>query len=297
MSGVIAIRDEMQSIITTVTGLESSYITEFEFQVGKIPMTSLRFPLITVLLYCIFIPLLQNYMKGRSAPPLKYILIIHNIFLSSISFFLAIFLIVSLLSISQQYNYGFTTVFCALNHYEQTGHLQFIYYVNHLLKYYELLDTIFLALKGKKISFLHGYHHPATLVLTWTQLIDSTGVQWVVILLNLFVHSVMYFYYTMAALKIRMPWKKIVTISQIVQFILDLTACYTAWAVHNFYGKCFGTNRAGITGCFILSSYLFLFVDFYQMTYNKKKNNKNKSKIENVNINKLDQLGENKKKK
>eukprot|EP00483_Globobulimina_turgida_P012620 UN12643 len=158
-------------------------------------------------------------------------------------------------------------MFCALNHYEQTGHLQFIFYVNHLLKYYELLDTIFLALKKKNIGFLHGYHHPATLVLTWGQMVDSTGVQWIVILLNLFVHTVMYFYYAAAALKIRMPWKKIVTISQIVQFILDLCACYTAWAVHNFYGKCFGTNRAGIVGCFILTSYLYLFVDFYQTAY------------------------------
>merc|ERR1711997_1066365 len=159
---------------------------------------------------------------------------------------------------------------CALNHFEQMGQLQFIFYVNYLLKYYELLDTIFLALKKKDIGFLHGYHHPATLVLTWGQLVDSTGVQWIVILLNLWVHTVMYFYYAMAALKVRMPWKRCVTIFQIVQFVLDLGACYTAWAFHNWYGMCFGTNRAGIVGCFILTSYLYLFVDFYEMTYNKK---------------------------
>merc|ERR1712232_66283 len=111
------------------------------------------------------------------------------------------------------------------------------------------------------------------------------GMQWVIIFLNLFVHTVMYFYYAMAALKIRMPWKRIVTISQIVQFVLDLAACYTAWATHNFYGKCFGTNRAGIVGCFILTSYLYLFVDFYESTYNK---NKNKKKIQVVDMKKLE---------
>eukprot|EP00483_Globobulimina_turgida_P002042 UN02044 len=249
----------MQGIVTSITGLDASYITEFEFQVGSTPMTSIQFPFTTVVLYCIGIPLLQNFMKNRQIPALKYILIVHNVFLAVTSMFMAVFLIASLLAIKRSHNYNVSTMFCALNHYEQTGHLQFIFYVNHLLKYYELLDTIFLSLKKKNIGFLHGYHHPATLVLTWGQMVDSTGVQWIVILLNLFVHTVMYFYYAMAALKIRMPWKRIVTISQIVQFVLDLCACYGAWAIRNFYGKCFGTNRAGIVGCFILTSYLNLF--------------------------------------
>merc|ERR1719283_163023 len=42
----------------------------------------------------------------------------------------------------------------------KTGRLIFYYYINYLLKYYELIDTALLALKGKRIIFLHGYHHP-----------------------------------------------------------------------------------------------------------------------------------------
>merc|ERR1712212_1245685 len=87
-----------------------------------------------------------------------------------------IFLIATLMSIAHEKDYSFyPTLFCALNHHEQRGTLSFIYYVNHLLKYYELLDTVFLALKKKNIGFLHGYRPPATLVLTWGQLVDSTG--------------------------------------------------------------------------------------------------------------------------
>merc|ERR1719347_1751780 len=118
--------------------------------------------------------------------------------------------------------YGVFRIYCNLNMFDQRGTLTFIYYVNHLLKYYELIDTVFLALKHKPLTFLHCYHHPATLVLTWGQLVDSSGVQWVVILLNLYVHTIMYFYYAMATLRIRMPWKRIVTIAQITQFVLDL---------------------------------------------------------------------------
>merc|ERR1712244_219300 len=159
------------------------------------------------------------------------------------SLFTAIYLIVTLLTIKQENNYPFyPNIFCALNHFEQMGQLQFIYYVNYLLKYYELLDTIFLALKHKSIRFLHAYHHPATLVLAWCTSVDSIGMQWTVIFLNLCVHTVMYFYYAMAALKVRMPWKRIVTIMQIVQFVLDLAVCYSCWAMINFYQGCFGTN-------------------------------------------------------
>ena len=192
-------------------------------------------------------------------------------FLSIISGFLLLFLISTLLSFIEEKDYSYFRVYCALNHFEQKGTLTFIYYVNYLLKYYELLDTIFLALKHKPISFLHAYHHPATLVLTWGQLVDSTGVQWVVISLNLFVHTVMYFYYAMAALKIRIPWKKSVTVLQILQFIIDLVACYYAWfnAYTDYY--CYGQWRSAFIGCFILTSYLYLFIDFFHEKYPQKK--------------------------
>merc|ERR1711902_7312 len=96
--------------------------------------------------------------------------------------------------------YDWFRIYCGLNYDDQRGTLTFIYYVNYLIKYYELLDTVVLALKHKPLTFLHCYHHPATLVLTWSQLVDNSGPQWIPILLNLMVHTVMYFYYAMATL-------------------------------------------------------------------------------------------------
>mmetsp|Transcript_10511 Transcript_10511/g.15790 ORF Transcript_10511/g.15790 Transcript_10511/m.15790 type:complete len:288 (+) Transcript_10511:39-902(+) len=267
-----SLQSQVQVMLVSLTGLDESIFDTFEFRVGVTPMTHIYFPFLTVLVYCIGIPTLQHFMRGREAPPLKYILLVHNIFLSVGSFLLLAFLIVTIASIKSQLGYNlYPEIFCGIGHNNQRGTLQFIYYVNYLFKYYELLDTIFLALKHKPIGFLHAYHHPATLVLAWAQLLDSTGVQWVVIVLNLFVHTIMYFYYAMAALKIKMPWKRIVTITQIVQFILDLAACYIAWGLHSFWGRCFGTNRAGVVGVFVLTSYLYLFVDFYQTAYHSKK--------------------------
>jgi hypothetical protein len=184
------------------------------------------------------------------------------------SSFVAYLMILQLLSIKEEKSYSDFTIFCGLSHHDQKGLLTLLYYVNHLLKYYELIDTIFLALKQRPLGFLHCYHHPATLVLTWGQLVDSTGVQWVVILLNLFVHTVMYTYYGLAAIKIRVPFKISITILQITQFVLDLIACYFAWFTLCFEQRmCFGTWRAGFIGCFILTSYLYLFVDFFYAAY------------------------------
>ena len=52
-------------------------------------------------------------MKGRQSPPLKYILVVHNLFLSTMSALVAIFMISVLLSFIQEKNYSLFHVYCA----------------------------------------------------------------------------------------------------------------------------------------------------------------------------------------
>ncbi|OBZ79002.1 putative elongation of fatty acids protein 1 [Grifola frondosa] len=164
-----------------------------------------------------------------------------------------------------------------------TNRLEFYYMINYYFKWLELIDTVFLALKKKPLAFLHVFHHSATALLCYSQLNGKTSIQWVPISINLTVHVIMYYYYYATAGGAKIWWKKYLTTFQIAQFVIDLFAVY--FGTYSYYaanyfpylpnmGSCAGTESAAVFGCALLSSYLFLFVQFYIETYSKPKGKK-----------------------
>lgn len=257
------------------TAIKGYHPQDFNFQPLVTPMSTLKESSLMILCYYIIIFGGREMMRNRPAFTLNTIFKIHNFYLTAISGGLLVLFLEQL--IPTIYHHG---LFYAICEYKGgwTPSLVILYYLNYLTKYLELLDTVFLVLKKKPLTFLHCYHHGATALLCYTQLIGLTAVSWVPITLNLMVHVVMYWYYFQSARGIKIWWKEWITRLQIIQFVIDLgfvyyasytyfTSTYFPWMPN--HGKCAGEEFAAFTGMAIISSYLILFISFYIATYKK----------------------------
>ncbi|KAI1917971.1 Fatty acyl-CoA elongase/Polyunsaturated fatty acid specific elongation enzyme [Ophidiomyces ophidiicola] len=261
-----------EKVYTTVLGYPP---LDFEFSQGVTPMSTIRETTIALLSYYTIIFGGRELMRSRPAMKLNGLFMAHNFFLTIASGFLLALFIEQLLPTLWRHGVFFTI--CD-HRGGWTKPLVVLYYLNYITKYIELLDTVFLVLKKKPLTFLHTYHHGATALLCYTQLIGLTAVSWVPITLNLMVHVVMYWYYFQSARGVRVWWKQWITRLQIAQFVIDLGfvyfASYTYFTSTYFpympnVGNCAGEEFAAFSGLIILSSYLVLFISFYFATYKK----------------------------
>lgn len=200
---------------------------EFKWTPGQTPMATFKETAIFIATYYVVIFGGRELMRNRPAFKLNKLFIIHNFYLTVISGGLLACFIEQL--VPTLWKNGLFDGVCGNSGWTQP--LLVLYYLNYLTKYLELLDTVFLVLKKKPLTFLHTYHHGATALLCYTQLVGETSVSWVPITLNLTVHVVMYWYYFQSARGIRVWWKQYITMLQISQFVLDLgksIPCYSA---------------------------------------------------------------------
>ncbi|KAI0126633.1 GNS1/SUR4 family protein [Xylariales sp. AK1849] len=261
----------LDKIWTSVFGYHAN---EFKFVSGVTPMSTLPEVVTMITLYVVVIFGGRELMRNREAMKLNTLFKIHNFFLTFVSGALLVLFIEQLAP--SLWKHGLYENICGADGW--TDRLVTLYYLNYITKYIELIDTVFLMVKKKPLTFLHTYHHPATALLCYTQLLGSTSVSWVPITLNLTVHVVMYWYYFQSARGVKVWWKEWITRLQIAQFVIDLGFVYFAswdyyasahapWLPH--VGRCAGEPFAAISGCVILSSYLVLFIMFYIATYRK----------------------------
>jgi elongation of very long chain fatty acids protein 6 len=121
----------------------------------------------------------------------------------------------------------------------------------------ELLDTVFLVLRKRPVSFLHAYHHASVMLYCWHAFALQSHLGLYFTAMNYIVHAVMYFYYALTSAGCAPPWGTAVTLLQISQMLAGCALCAYSWAV--------GCEARGAlaAGAALYASYLVLFVQFF----------------------------------
>jgi len=235
------------------------------------PLMHWTHPIMFCTTYLVTILSLRYFMQNQKSWDMKAFRIFHNAFLCFGSFAMVVGMGMGLkASIEHSKESAVEVLFCDSMHNQTYGNLFTWYYIFYLSKYYEFIDTIILILRKKPITFLHSFHHFITAWLCWLGLYDRIAVQWSFLMLNGTVHVFMYYYYLAVSLNKDVWWKKYITTMQIVQFILDLSL-----GLPFYYNKlvlnknCMGEVSVLATSNLVLTSFLILFINFFQHAYKK----------------------------
>ena len=152
---------------------------------------------IIIPIYLIYLPLvysIQSIMKKFDAFHLKVPLFLWNMFLGTFS-------LISFLAMVYTWKSDFDTSIISLSY--NKGVSGFVTMAFCLSKVLELIDTLFIVLRKKKLLTLHTYHHFVTGLYCWFVLKDPTSMGLWFTTMNLFVHAIMYLYYAFMCLKIK----------------------------------------------------------------------------------------------
>ncbi|XP_053977262.1 elongation of very long chain fatty acids protein 6-like [Hylaeus volcanicus] len=139
-----------------------------------------------------------------------------------------------------------------------------------LSKLPELGDTIFIVLRKQPLIFLHWYHHITVLLYSWFSYSENTAhARWFIVM-NYFVHSIMYSYYALKAMRYRPPkWiSMFITILQIAQMVIGLYVNIKAYQyLESGQIEC-NVSRVNVKFSLLMYfSYFVLFAKFFHDAY------------------------------
>lgn len=207
----------------------------------------------------------QRWMHSRSPFDLRIPLFLW-------SAILAIFSIIGTFrTVPELYNsitgYGWTYSVCDPFFYRgSTGFWAFVFTMS---KAYELGDTLFVVLRQQPLIFLHWYHHFTVLIYSfYTYAEHASGGRWYIVM-NYCVHSVMYTYYALRAVRIHVPSpvRMSVTVIQILQMAVGLVVSVSVYINKNSGIDCHQTYLNVYAAVLMYASYLVLFAHFFYQQY------------------------------
>lgn len=288
-------------IVPTLAAGLLSYALWVSYHAGKAAMvdnpfgsTPVAAPVIATALYMTFVLVAgPRLMANRPEFKLKNCMLVYNVYQTALNI-VTCYYFVKLVG-----DLGMSWWGNKLDLSHRTYDLGFWIWVHYTNKYVELLDTVFMILrkKSEQVSFLHVYHH-CLLIWAWflVSKVACGGDAYFGALANSFIHVLMYSYYAMALLvrpparvacwprvcgapapvtrvcvcvlprqRITVPWKKVLTQLQMVQFVVCATHSF-----YVMYTGCYPTKMA-LLELWVMFNMLFLFWNFYSNKYNRGK--------------------------
>lgn len=166
------------------------------------------------------------------------------------------------------YYEGFYSSACHLGYMENQV-TQFWTSLFVLSKVIELGDTVFVVLRKQPLLFLHWYHHITVLLYTWHSYVEHAAPGRWFICMNFAVHAIMYTYYTLRALKFRVPhqMKMLITALQLLQMVVGCALNFYVYGVKNSGRQCNITYQNINYSFLMYFSYFVLFAKFFYDAY------------------------------
>ncbi|KAF9438962.1 hypothetical protein BGZ76_002255 [Entomortierella beljakovae] len=152
--------------------------------------------------------------------------------------------------------------------WDKLGYYSYYFYLS---KYYEVLDTIIILLKGRRSSLLQTYHHAGAMILMYLGYNYRAHPIWIFTTFNSFVHTIMYAYYAATSVGIKPPGKKYITSMQITQFWTGISLAL--WYLLGSPKGCFanpGSRFAIWANILYVLPLIYLFTSFARKMYGDK---------------------------
>ncbi|CAO0795404.1 unnamed protein product [Mucor circinelloides] len=143
-------------------------------------------------------------------------------------------------------------------------------YLFYLSKFYEVIDTAIIIMKGRRSSLLQTYHHSGAMITMWSGIRYQAQPIWIFVVFNSLIHSIMYMYYAMTSIGLHPPGKRYLTSMQISQFLVGMSTAVSYLIVPNCL-KTPGQQFAVAINVGYLLPLTYLFVDFARKTYGNRK--------------------------
>nr|UOX61070.1 MAG: fatty acids protein [Diabrotica toursvirus 3a] len=214
--------------------------------------------------YLLFVFQAPKYIK-TPVHAIKKIIPIYNL----LQIFLNVYLFYIVISDEEFVNKVLNNL-CGNKQYSTKYQERFMYFgfLWCIIKLTDFLDTVFFILRKKNshVTFLHVYHHFTTAMVAYvvySYLHTEQSIFYASI--NCCVHSAMYFYYFLTSIGVRPKWKKLITIFQLIQFLLVLImTIFIVPCQYNSNIKYFYYSLYSICQCVM---YIYLFLKFFVKSY------------------------------